>query len=159
MMLSKKKKNIFNNQVVPDNLFDDGADDTNSIFNIINGEWLENESPSVYKSSLKSAFEFTELFEKYKSLEEKEKQTNANDMFKMAALKNKIQNFKLRKNQEQKVQEKLNYPSESELTLQKITDFFNSSYIRKCKLTSKTLTVESEKEKSWKQISIEPYHF
>ena len=57
-------------------------------------------------------------------------------MFKMAALKARIHKFKLKKRQkEEEEEEKVNYPSSFDLTLQKVTDFFNSSYIRKCKLS------------------------
>ena len=56
-------------------------------------------------------------------------------MFKMAALKARIHKFKLKKRQKEEEEEKVNYPSSFDLTLQKVTDFFNSSYIRKCKLS------------------------
>ena len=111
MMISRKKKNIFNNLVLPDNLLDDGKEDSNHISNQIHEGWLQNQSPSVYKSSLQSAFQLTELIERFKLLQEKEKQANENDMFKMAALKAQIHKFTLKKRQKEKEEEKINYPS------------------------------------------------
>ena len=42
MMISRKKKNIFNNLVLPDNLLDDGKEDSNHISNQIHEGWLQN---------------------------------------------------------------------------------------------------------------------
>lgn len=103
--------------------------------------WLEDVGGEDYRAYVQSAFELTELKEKYENM--KERSESPADMFQMAEVKFQIDHFQLRKPKKSIQSTVRSYPERFQLVLQKYGDFWGSVYQRNCILDGYNLTVTS----------------
>jgi len=90
MNRAKKSNNIFNKPILPESLFYEEVQKDYMIGGVkVQGCWLKDASPVVYKTSIKSAVELAELRAQYEQLRQQAEE-NPTDMFRMAEIKKRI---------------------------------------------------------------------